>query len=80
MADGRAHPKLRAERLPVLAANLPPELRRTLLNEWIQEEPNNPIPYRLRGDLELKTKNYSAAHALVRQWEGPTPLTRHPAR
>jgi serine/threonine protein kinase len=70
VSDGRAHPKFRAALLPKVAVNLPPELRRTLLNEWIQEEPNNPIPYRLRGDLELTTKNYSAAYALVRQWEG----------
>src|SRR5262249_53751313 len=48
VADGRAHLKFRAERLPGFASHLPPEFRRTLLNEWIQEEPNNPVPYRLR--------------------------------
>jgi hypothetical protein len=65
---GRAHHEFRSEQLPAVAAQLPPVLRHALLSQWILEEPDNPIPYRLRAALEQEMKNGTAALVFTLRW------------
>ncbi len=77
--EGRAHADFRAQELPKVVkslaglakqhpAVLSAEIPHSLLVEWMLEEPDNAVPYRLRGQLALEDGHPETAWAVVTQW------------
>ncbi len=79
VTEGRPFRDFRAQNLPRVIAELsglvrnypqalPPDLAERLLIEWMQDEADNPVPYRLRAKQALDLDQPAAAWAVVAQW------------